>query len=134
MEIKLTKAQQEVMDLAKREIDYARTHDFLHWIAQAHGHALETDWDAHPNPYLSNELALKQAQEMVEADSRGVYTDDGIELIPPNWSRMAYENRKKGIVLTITSSNTLKALERRGLIRIVRDAKRGVDEVEIMNY
>ena len=134
MAIKLTKAQQEVLDLAKREIDYARTHDFLHWIAKDHGYALETDWDAYPNPYLSNENALREAQEMVEADSRPTYTEEGYEIRPAGWSRQQYEKRKTGIVFTITSSHTLRALETRGLIRIIKDAKRGVDEIQVLNY
>ena len=121
--MKLSKAQAQVMEKAKEDIDYARTHDFLHWYARATGHELETDWDAHPNPILSNESVMKEAIE--RANEAGEY-----------WHR-SYEKRKEGIALTMCNSRTLAKLEEMGLIEILRDSKGqtyGVDEVKVLNY
>ena len=132
--MKLTKAQQEVMNHAKQNIDYARTHDFIHWIARHFTQLdLEKDWDAFPNPYLSNEIALQRAREAVENDKHPVMSND-IEIFPANHRRSAYEDEKNGITLCIASSNTLRALERMGLIEIITDAGRGVDHIRILNY
>ncbi len=131
--MKLTKAQEDVMKFAKREIDYARAHDFLHWISNAHGYDLDQDWDAHPNPYLSNESVMQQALEAVEKDKQPVMYGD-IEIFPVgHWFRK-YEAEKDGITLTHASSNTLRALERMGLIEIINDAGRGIDTIKVLNY
>lgn len=42
--------------------------------------------------------------------------------------------KNENIVLTITSSATLKALVNRGLIEIVRDGRSNVDLVKVLNY
>ena len=132
--MKLTKAQQEVLDHAKKDIDYARTHDFLHWIAKHFTQLdLEEDWDSFPNPYLSNEEAMKRAIEAVENDKNPVIRDD-IEIFPANHRRKWYEEEKSGMATTIASSNTLRALQRMGLIEIIVDAGRGVDRIRVLNY
>ena len=132
--MKLSKAQQSVLDFAKKEIEYARTHDFLHWIAKHFTQLdLEEDWDSFPNPYLSNEEAMKRAIEAVENDKNPVMYGD-IEIFPANHRRIQYEEEKNGVALTIASSNTLRALERMGLIEIIKDAGRGVDRIRVLNY
>lgn len=132
--MKLTKAQAKVMEGAKHEIDYARTHDFIHWVARHFTQCdLETDWDSHPNQYLSNAKALQDALEIVAKDSKPTVID-GFEIFPANHLREKYESEKLGETLTITSSNTLRALERMGLIQIIKDAGRGVDHIRILNY
>lgn len=132
--IKLTKAQQSVMDHAKSEIDYARTHSFLYWIAKNFTQMpLEKDWDSHPNPNLSNKYAMDKATKAVEDDKLPVVAY-GVEIFPENHRRIAYENEKKGITTTITSSNTLRALERLGLIKIIHDGRNGVDTIQVIGY
>ena len=131
--MKLTKAQQDVMDWAKKEIDYARTHDFLHWISYTSGYDLDLDWDAHPNPYLSNEGVMNEALRMVEKDKHPTIVD-GYEIFPAGYWMSRYEARKEGIAITHASSNTLRALERMGLIEIINDAGRGIDTIKVLNY
>lgn len=121
--MKLSKAQATVMEQAKKEIDYARTHDFLHWYARSTNRDLETDWDAYPNPYLSNESVLK---ETIEYASKA---DEG-------WHKR-YEEQKEGVVLTMCNSRTLAKLEEMGLIEILHDSKGtsyGIDTVKVLNY
>ena len=122
--MKLSRAQIEVMREAKKDIDYARTHDFLHWISKRRGYDLELDWDSHPNPYLTNERIMRDAEDMVNSDTDG-------------WWRNRYEEEKSGIVLTHCNSRTLAKLENMGLIEIIRDSKGtnyGIDIVRILNY
>lgn len=121
--MKLSKAQQEVMERAKAEIDYARTHDFLHCIAKWHGYDLEKDWDAFPNPYLTNESVLKDMQKLA---------DDADEY----WHNH-YKKMQEGHVTTQANSRTLKKLEQMGLIEIVYDSNGtayGIDRVKVLNY
>lgn len=119
--------------MGKREIDYARTHDFIHWLSKAHGYDLDLDWDAHPNPYLSNERVWKDAQEMVEKDKKPLIID-GHEIFPAGYWMSRYEAEKEGVTITHASSNTLRALERMGLIEIIHDAGRGIDTIKVLNY
>ena len=123
---KLSKAQQAIIDEAKKDIDYAREHDFIHWIAKGSGYALEEDWDNHPNPHLTNESVRKMAESTVEWDkARG------------GWYAKRYEEEKSGIVLTYCNSRTLKKLEEYGLIEIVYDSTgqlHGIDHVKLLNY
>lgn len=132
--MKLTKAQAQVIDRAKSDIDYARTHDFIHWIAK-HVTALDldTDWDAHPNAYLSNAQALQDALDVAEKDNFPTVID-GFEIFPAGYWKMKYEGEKNGVTITIASSNTLRALQRLGLIEIIKDAGRGVDTIRLLNY
>ena len=131
--MKLTKTQQDLMDWAKRQIDYARTHDFIHWLSNAHGYDLDLDWDAHPNPYLSNEQVWKDAQMMVEKDKKPVIIE-GHEIFPAGWWMSKYEAEKEGIITTQASSNTLRALQRMGLIEIIHDAGIWIDTIRVLNY
>ena len=91
--MKLSKAQAAVMERAKEKIDYARTHDFLHWTAKyVMGRCLETDWDAHPNKYLTNKSVLENAEKAVKEDAENK--------VLPNFHRNGYEEAKNGIVIT----------------------------------
>lgn len=124
--MKLSKAQTEVMNKAKADIDYARTHDFIYWIAKATGHNLDVDWDSHPNPYFTNEQVRKDAEEIAEKDANG----DGY------WLKR-YEEVKNGTVLTSCNSRTLYKLEEYGLIEIIDDSTGqtyGIDRVKVLNY
>ena len=123
--MKLSKSQQSVVDHLQEQIDYARTHDFIYWISKAHGYDLDKDWDAHPNPYLTNKGLLENAMRYAEEDFQG-------------WWRKQYEKEKNGIGLCHCNSRTLYALEKMGIIKIIYDSKdgggAGIDEVELLNY
>ena len=122
---KISKTQAESIQHLKDQIDYARTHDVVHWISKVRGYDLDLDWDTHPNEYLTNEGLLKAAMKMVaDDDSR-----DG------RW-RKEYEKRKNGIALTHCNSRTLYALEKLGMVDSIYDSKHGgtIDSVKLLNY
>lgn len=119
--MKLSKAQQQVMDHLKEQIDYARNNDYMHFVGKCIGKNLETNWDEHPNPHLTNESILETVKERAE----GEYWKD------------AYEERKNGIALVTCNSRTLYKLVEYGLIEIVEDSNGesyGIDKVKVLNY
>ena len=127
--MKLTKAQQMIIDDAKRDVDYAREHDFLHWVSKnLCGYDLDRDWDAVPNPYLSNEFVLRNAQETIAED------ETGNEYFEPFHWKKKYERQKEGECLTRANSRTLEALERIGLIEIIHDGRSNIDTIKLLNY
>ena len=127
--MKLTKAQQKIIDEARQKIDYARTHDFIHWVSlRCCGYDLDEDWDAVPNPFLSNAYVLKQAQDMVANDETGYRCFE-----PHHWAKR-YEAQKNGESIVHTNSKTLEALERMGLIEIIHDGRSGWDTIKLLNY
>lgn len=114
------------MEQAKSRIDYARAHDFIHWLSKATGYDLESDWDSHPNPHLNNQTVLERAQRLAEKDASG----DGY------WAK-SYEKEKSGITLVSCNSRTLYKLSEFGLIEIIHDSKGssyGIDTVQVLNY
>ena len=128
--MKLTKAQQIILDDAKKYVDYAREHDFLHWASlKLCGYDLDTDWDAVPNPYLSNEMVLRKAQDAVARDEAG-----SSEYFEPFHWKKAYERERQGECIVHANSKTLEALERLGMIEIIRDGRSGLDTIKLLNY
>lgn len=127
--MKLTKAQQTIIDEARHNIDYARTHDFIHWVSvHCCGYDLDKDWDAVENPFLSNAYVLKQAQDMVSND------ETGYKCFEPHYWAQRYEAQKDGESIVHANSKTLEALERMGLIEIIHDGRRGWDTIKLLNY
>ena len=118
------------MERAKERIDYARTHDFLHWTAKmVMGRCLETDWDAHPNKYLTNKSVLENAEKAVKEDAENK--------VLPNFHRNGYEEAKNGVVITSCNSRTLWKLKEMGLIEILRDSTGetyGIDKIKVLDY
>ena len=131
---KLSNAQAKFMENAKEKIDYAREHDFIHWLSNMNGYDLDRDWDKVPNPYLTNETVWESAKELAEKADE--------------WWKKAYENEKNGIVLipcrsrrserfAYCNSKTLAKLAEYGLIEIIYDSNSqeyGVDKVKVLNY
>lgn len=108
--MKLSKAQQEVLETAKRNIDKARTYDYPEWLKKI-------------NPFYDGGTAYQQ-KCYEEALAR--------EELKDSW-----ENDRKGIVLTHCSSHTIRALERLGFIEIIEDSVETngcVDIVKVLNY
>ena len=110
--VKLTPAQQKVMDKAYNDIDEARNNDFYGWynIAFNRNHTKEEideeveRWYNRYHEYYYNEI---------------------------------YENRKNGMVLTHCNTKTLRKLEEMGLIKIIEDStgtQFGLDVVQVLNY
>lgn len=100
--MKLTNAQQEVMDDAIRQIDTARALDYMEWL---HNQA----------------TAIRDLDDAVAREYLKEY----------------WEKHREGLALTHCSSATLRNLEKRGLIEIIRDSageRYGLDWVKVLNY
>ncbi|MBO5662622.1 MAG: hypothetical protein J6S12_02035 [Alphaproteobacteria bacterium] len=105
--MKISKTQQMVLDLAKKEIDTARKLDYPEWLV-------------HERPCYAQESEYwKNAFE--NAIKRGEFKD-------------YWENARKSIVLTWCNSRTIKALEELGLIEIIVDGGIHPDTVRVLNY
>lgn len=111
--MKLSSAQQKIIDTAKREIDEARNCDtyedyFMQYIAKYCNALYNT-----PDKYKSRDI-------------------DGWNKCVECWKR-----RKSGIVLAHCNSKTLYKLEEYGLIEILEDSNGqnwGVDKIKLLNY
>ena len=118
--VKLTAAQQKVLDNAKREIDYARScKDVLDYAIRNYG------------PIL-NGTATEEIKAELRAKEKGMLKPQQIEALTHNW-----ENRKRGIVWTIrVNSKSLLKLEELGLIEIIEltNGAYGMDTIRILNY
>lgn len=122
---KLSKAQQTVMDDAKRKIDFARTHTLREWAATKRyptGYNHITDrW---------NSYGWSTKEEAVQS------CENDITRYGENYGKY-YENEKSGIVLATCNSRTLVKLEQMGLIEIIYDSNGthfGIDTIKVLNY
>lgn len=111
--VKLTPAQQNVMDKAYEQIDYARTHNFYDWYRHAHGTAKN----------LTDE----------EIDKR---IKDWNTTYPTlkDYQRKAYEGCKNGEAIVIANTKTLNALVNMGLIKIIELTGSYTDTIQVLNY
>lgn len=127
LDMKLSKAQQEVMNKAKAQIDFARTHTVFEW-AQEKTHTTNEDIERMVSQadlyYSTPEKMRKSLNERIER-----YVEQYSEY---------YERERRGEVLTHCNSKTLEKLEKMGLIEIEFDSKGyggyGIDRVKILNY
>lgn len=110
--VKLTPAQQKVMDRAYKDIDEARNNDFYGWY----------------NIAFNRNCTKEEIDEEVKR-----WKDRYNE----NYYNEIYENRKNGMVLTHCNTKTLRKLEEMGLIKIIEDStgtQVGLDVVQVLNY
>ena len=116
--IKLTKAQQTVMDQAHKEIDLARSLDYTEWLKATE---FRRDFEfAERHPEFKDSIE-KNFEEAVRKEKYKHY----------------WEAERRGEVLTHCNSKTLLKLEEMGLIEIIRistGTAYGIDEVKILNY
>ena len=107
--MKLSKAQQRVIDTAHAEIDFARSVDFEKWLLVT---ICNDDTDVYDLRYKANSEIKRKLKQ-------------------------SYENLKNAVVLTNCSSATLYKLADLGLVEIIKDSKgdrAGIDTVKILNY
>ena len=123
--MKLTEAQNYIIEKAHKEIDFSRTHTIIEWATyekfnceKLEDSLIARNWKNYG--YTSLEDTLNTLRKTV---------DDYIE----KYGKY-YENSKKGIVLTQANSRTLKALERLNLIEIINDGRSYIDTIKILNY
>lgn len=127
---KVTPAQAEVLAKAVRMVVQAQTMDFETWFMRSN--------------YMSGEgnvrygVFLATFEEAVEDHFRffakrdhrhnqEAYINEQVED-----ARREYEEHRKGIVYAHTSSNTLRALEKKGLIEIIKDGRRNLDTIRLL--
>ncbi len=121
---KLTKTQQEVMDKATRMYEEAQA-DFETWFmtsdwTNTYGPEYATFEEAVNNMYMW--LAKRDRPNDVEG-----YIKDKLDSC-----REDYEMFRSGVVLIHASSNTLRALEKKGCIEIIVDGGRSTDTVRLL--
>ena len=123
--MKLTKAQNYIMEKAHKEIDFARTHTLIEWATKKRYYCIDIKDTVvarrfNEYGYKSLEDAINEVEKELQeyAEKYGKY----------------YYNEKNGIVLTRANSRTLKALEKMQLIEIIEDGKSYTDMIKILNY
>lgn len=132
--MKLSKAQQEVMDRAKKEIDFARTHTAYEWAKNQKFGFVGTpeEQDSYIERLCENFTAYgaKSKEEMMNKFIEEIkgYADEYHEY---------KKERENGIVLTRCNSKTLWKLQELGLIEIISDSNGsayGIDIIKVLNY
>lgn len=117
---KLSKAQQEVMDHAKKAIDFARTHDFYDWYRKGSGY------------WKIKEMTDEEIDAYLEDHKKRGYVGT------KEYEMKHYQWNKDGIdYLCHASSLTIRKLEKLGLIEILEDSKGeyyGFDTIKVLNY
>lgn len=112
--MKLSKAQQEVMNQAKEKIDFARSANYYDWIRRSYF------------PY--KEVTDDQVLETIEHDKK---------IFGYDYIAKTFEEEKNGITIVQCNSRTLYKLQEYGLIEIVKDSKGqtyGIDTIKVLNY
>lgn len=125
MTTKLTKAQTEVMEEAISQYEMAQN-DFEYWF-------MHSSW---MNSYEHNYESFEEAVEdhyrfFAKRDHRNdqeAYIKSKVEN-----ARETYEMFRSGIIHLKTSSNTIRALEKKGLIEIIKDGGWMFDTVKLLN-
>lgn len=114
--MKLSKAQQQVMDRAKAKIDTARSY---------------AEFDTY-----FEEVEIKNGSYNNCSDTADKFRENNPRIYEHH--RKIWEEEKDGIVLTMgVNSRTLYKLQEMGLIEILEDGKNrhfGIDRIKIANY
>lgn len=113
--MKISKTQHSVLTSAVRNIRTAKKFDFEAWLIKS-GNILDPE-----DPGISDKCREFYRHHYEEAKKDRYY-------------RKVYDNYKKQIVYTYTSSQTLRSLAKKGLITIIRDSageRVGIDQVKI---
>lgn len=109
---KLSKAQQKVLDKAKKDIDEARSKSFYDWFK-------EHSWSGFSD-YSDEEI-----EEHLNKKDKN------------NFWKSLYNDNKNGIAHTHCNGKTIYKLESLGLIEIIRDGTNkvyGYDFVKVLGY
>ena len=118
-QVKISKAQQMVLDDAKKDIDFARAYEtFEEWLRA--GYARRGDKD-----YYINKLGYTEEK----------YNDMVAEWIKrEEWKREYYEADKVGCPLVTANTRTLRKLEEMGLIEVVEEGGSYPDRIKVIGY
>ena len=118
--VKLSKAQQAVMDDAREQIDRARRFERM------------IDWYMDDDYWRNRGKSAEEVIEYLKSRTFGFEDYNGYDYYEKAW-----QDRKNGIALTMCNSRTLYKLQEMGLIEIVEDSKGatyGIDKVKVLNY
>lgn len=110
--MKLSKAQQAVMENAKNRIDFARTHSFDEWHLK----------------HFRNTIDEYKQRNGENSEAHKSHID---------YVTKRYEEERRGITLAHCNSKTLYKLREYGMIEIVEDSKGetyGIDVIKVLNY
>lgn len=113
--MKLSKAQQAVMDHAKGRIDFARSATYYDWVKK------------HFLPHREN-ATDEEVVKAIEKDKK---------IFGYDYMAKRFEEEKNGITLAQCNSKTLYKLQEYGLIEIIEDSKGqtyGIDTIKVLNY
>lgn len=125
MATKLTKAQAKVLAEAISRYEMAQN-DFEYWF-------MHSDWtNSYEHNYESFEAAVEDKYRFfAKRDHRNdqeAYIKSRVEK-----AREVYEMFRSGIIKVKTSSNTIRALEKKGLVEIIKDGGWMFDEIRLLN-
>ena len=112
--MKLSKAQQAVLNDAKDKIDFARNTSYYEWIRKGF----------FPHKEVTDERVLEEIEE-----SNKIFGYD--------YLAKTFEEEKSGITIVHCNSKTLYKLQEYGLIEIIKDSKGqsyGIDVIKVLNY
>lgn len=113
--MKISKAQHSVLISAVRKIRTAKKFDFEAWLIKS-GNILDPE-----DPGISDKCREFYRQRFEEAKKDRYY-------------RKVYHNYKRQIIYTYTNSQTLRSLEKKKLITIIRDSageRVGIDQIKV---
>lgn len=126
--MKLSKAQQNVIDTAHREIEFARNHTLREYVMEKLFQVTNIEdvivFKNHEMYNLTKEQAIKHINDKIDSQIESY--------------KKYYEQEKQGVVLTMCSGATLKKLENLGLIEVIYNSTNtgsySIDTVKILNF
>ena len=119
--MKLSKAQQTIINKAHEEIDFARTHTLEEWAKKRR--------DLPPIDDPTTKWFIKEHGQ----DAYDRYVKEQINGYIKRCGKY-YELAREGIVLCTANTRTLNKLESLGLIEIVNIGGSTPDRIKILNY
>lgn len=111
---KFSKVQEEILNRAKAEIDFARDHNFYDWYRHVFNCNFYTDERI--------DERMKEQEEKWNGIGGKAYEEDH------------YNRYRNGITLVTANTRTLAALEKLGAIRIVKEGGSYPDWIEVIGY
>lgn len=125
--MKLTATQQKLIDNAKAKIDFARTHTVREWAIRNYGYG-GTEESIENVAKWRDENWGDNAGDLIREDLKNY-----IAYFEADPSR--YNAERDGIITwTTNNSSTLKALEKKGIIEIIKDGRSCDDVYKVLNY